>query len=291
MIIYDEPLYRPPSEAESLILQATIGCSHNSCTFCTMYKSKRYRERSFEEIESEIDSLSMYSDLRRVFLGDGDALAMDTESLVRIFRKLKKTFPRLRRISLYGNTGNVTGKTDRELEILRSEGLSIVYLGFETGSDFLLERTGKGVTFNDHVSAANRLKEAGIDLSATLINGLGGREYWKDHVLKSTELVNLTAPKYLSTLSLIIPHDCRKRFMTGFDGVFTEQDDMGMLEEERLLISGIDTADRIIFRSNHASNALPLSGTLPDAGEDLIRKIDCALSGNSFIRPLWLRGL
>ncbi len=256
-----------------------------------MYKSKKYRERSFKDIESEIESLKKYSDLRRVFLGDGDALALGTDKLIRIFRKLKNTFPRLRRISLYGNTGNVLGKSDEELDILKEEGLSIVYLGFETGSDFILEKICKGVKQEDHVNAANRLKNAGIDVSVTLINGMGGREFSEEHVLKSAQLINRTSPKYLSTLSLIIPPDCRKRFMSGFDGNFTEQDDIGMLEEEKLLISRIEATDRIIFRSNHASNALPLSGTLPAAKDDLIKRIEAALSGNSFIRPFWLRGL
>ena len=291
MIIYDEPLYRPPSEADSLIIQATLGCSHNRCTFCSMYKSKKYKKRSFEDIEKDIYAFSQYNDLRRIFLADGDALTLDTDYLIKIFRKLKSTFPRLRRISLYGNTGNVLNKKDKELRRLKEEGLSIVYLGFETGSDFLLEKINKGVGMKDHVSASNRLKSSGIDVSATLINGMGGREYWEDHVEKSAELINLTSPKYLSTLSLIIPPDCRKGFLKAFDNSFTEQNDIGMLEEEKNLLNLITTRERIIFRSNHASNALPLSGTLPAARTDLISKIESALSGNAFIRPLWLRGL
>ncbi len=252
---------------------------------------KKYRERTFAEVERDIDAFISYPDIRRVFLGDGDALALDTEKLIKIFRKLKITFPRLRRISLYGNTINVLNKTDEELQRLKEEGLSIVYLGFETGSDFLLDKIKKWVHMKDHVSAANRLKSTGIDVSATLINGMGGREHWKEHVEKSAELINLTSPKYLSTLSLIIPPDCRKGFLKSFDNNFTEQDDFGMLAEEKELLSLINTKERIIFRSNHASNALPLSGTLPSAKNDLISKIEKALSGDVFIRPHWIRDL
>ena len=291
MIEYNEPLYRPPSEGESLIIQATYGCSHNRCTFCSMYKSKQYTERSFEDISADIDSAGIYPDIRRVFLADGDALALDTSSLLKIFRKLKDTFPRLRRISIYGNTGNILSKTDAELLSLREAGLSIVYLGFETGSDLLLKKINKGVTAAQHIEGAKRLKASGIDMSATLVNGLGGKELWKEHVLKSAELINRTAPKYLSTLSLIIPPECRKRFISAFENGFTPQDDYGMLEEEKLLIRNINTEDRIIFRSNHVSNALALSGTLPAAGDDIIARIDAALKGDFPVRPLWFRGL
>ena len=288
---YNEPLYRPPSEAESLIIQAAYGCSHNRCTFCSMYKSKRYTERSFEDISADIDSVKMYPDIRRVFIADGDPLALDTSLLIKIFRKLKDTFTGLRRISMYGNTGNILAKTDDELSLLKEAGLSIVYLGFETGSDILLKKIDKGVTSEDHAEAANRLKASGIDLSATLINGLGGKALMEEHVIKSAELINRTAPKFLSTLSLIIPPECRKRFLSFFEEGFKAQDDYGMLEEEKMLLSSINTEKRIIFRSNHVSNALALSGTLPAAKNDLIAKINAALKGDLPVRPVWFRGL
>ena len=291
MINYDEPLSRPPSEAESLIIQATLGCSHNRCTFCSMYKTKKYKVKSLDEISSDIESVKIYPGIRRVFLADGDALSLETSFLIKILRKLKDTFPKLRRISIYGNTGNILSKSDKELLLLKEAGLSIVYLGFETGSDILLKKIDKGITAEEHILGANRLKASGIDLSATLINGLGGKELSDEHVLKSAELINRTAPKYLSTLSLIIPPECRKRFESAFETGFSPQDDFGMMKEEKLLIQNIDTDKRIIFRSNHASNALALSGTLPAAAEDIIRKIDAALKGDVFIRPAWFRGL
>lgn len=291
MIHYDEPLFRPPSEAESLIIQATLGCSHNKCTFCSMYKTKQYTEKSYENIAGEIEALSTYTEVRRVFIADGDALALDTALLLKIFRKLKDTFPKLRRISLYGNTENILNKTDDELERLSQGGLSLIYLGFESGSNLILEKIKKGVSKEEHKLAAVRAKNCGLHLSATIITGLGGRELWKEHIEQSADLVNMTAPKYLSTLSLMIDPDYRERFTTPFESGFTTQDDIGMLQEEKLLISLINIPDRIIFRSNHASNVLALSGRLPGDKEKLINQIDQAINNGSGIRPFWMRGL
>jgi coproporphyrinogen III oxidase-like Fe-S oxidoreductase len=291
LIHYDEPLFRPPSEAESLIVQATIGCSYNKCTFCSMYKTKRYTAKSYEIIAGEIDELSSFTDVRRVVIADGDALALDTTLLLKIFAKLKETFPNLRRISLYGNTGNILKKTDSELKQLSEEGLSIIYLGFESGSDFILGKINKDVSKKDQAQAVNKAQSCGIDISATIITGLGGEGYWKEHIEQSADLVNISSPKYLSTLSLMLQPDCHVRFTAPFKSLFTPQDDMGILKEEKLLINLIKSPDRIIFRSNHASNVLPLSGILPRDKEKLINQIELAMENGTGIRPLGIRGL
>ncbi|MCD6396163.1 MAG: radical SAM protein [Spirochaetaceae bacterium] len=289
MIHYDEPLFRPPSEAESLIIQATLGCSYNKCTFCSMYKSKKYTIKSYAAIAREIDYLSSYSETRRVFIADGDAFSLKTEMLIKIFSKLKDTFPKLRRISLYGNTLNILHKTDSELENLYKAGLSIIYLGLESGSDLILEKINKGVSEKDQESAVLRVQKCGIDISATIITGLGGKEHWKEHIIQSAELINMSTPKYLSTLSLMTDSESIKRVTTPFETGFTPQDNTGILEEEKLLISLIDSKKRIIFRSNHASNILPLSGRLPGDKEKLIEQINAALTTGKGIRPLWMR--
>jgi len=291
LIDYDEPLFRPPSEAESLIIQATLGCSYNKCTFCSMYKSKKYTEKSFETIASEIDFLSSFSETRRVFIADGDAFALKTDHLLKIFAKLKNTFPKLRRISLYGNTGNILQKSDSELKELSEGGLSIIYLGFESGSDIILNKINKGVSQKEHADAVNRVQNCRIDISATIITGLGGKELWKEHIEQSSELINLSSPKYLSTLSLMIDPGLKNVFIASFKSGFTPQTDTEILEEEKLLISLINTQKRIIFRSNHASNILPLSGILPRDKEKLIGQIDQALIDGSGIRPAWMRRL
>ncbi|MBI9109192.1 MAG: radical SAM protein [Spirochaetales bacterium] len=291
MIIYDEPLYRPPSEANSLIIQATLGCSHNRCTFCTMYKSKSYTQRSLSDIFTEIESSASYGSIRRVFLADGDAMALDTGSLLEILGKLRSTFPGLQRISIYANPGNLLKKTEVELKSLSAAGLTLLYLGIESGSDIILKKINKGALRTHHQEAITKAMTCGIDVSATIITGLGGRELWREHIEQSAALVSSAAPTFLSTLSLMISPESRKEFTSAFEGGFTEQTDEGMLEEEKLLISLIKPERNIIFRSNHASNALALRGILPADREKLILKIDQALKGEIETRPEWMRGL
>jgi len=291
MINYDEPLYRPPSEANSLIIQATLGCSHNRCSFCTMYKSKTYTERSLTDIFAEIDSVSTYKNIRRAFIADGDAMALDTQTLLEIIGKLRSSFPSLQRISIYANPGNLLKKTEDDLRRLSEAGLTLLYLGIESGSDLILKKINKGALQAHHQEAITKAMACGIDVSATLITGLGGRELWREHIEQSASLVSRAAPTFLSTLSLMIGPESREEFTSGFGGVFTEQSDEGMLEEEKLLISLIASERSIIFRSNHASNALALRGTLPEDRDKLTAKIDQALSGEISTRPDWMRGL
>lgn len=256
-----------------------------------MYKNKKYRAKSFDDISKEINFLSAYTETRRVFIADGDALALETSLLLKIFKKLKDTFPKLRRISLYGNTGNILQKSDSELKKLSEGGLSIIYLGFESGSDKILNIINKGVSKIEHADAVNRAQNNGIDISATLITGLGGTDLWKEHIEQSAELVNLCSPKFLSTLSLMIDPNLRTRFTSSFESGFIPQKDTEILKEEKFLISLINTQKRIIFRSNHASNVLPLSGTLPGDKNKLIDQIDTAMNTGTGIRPSWMRRL
>ena len=291
MIFYDEPLYRPPSEANSLIIQVTLGCSHNRCTFCTMYKSKSYTERSLSAIFAEIESVASSVNVRRVFLADGDAMALETSTLLEIIAKLKRTFPGLQRISIYANPGNLLKKTEDELRSLSEAGLTLLYLGIESGSDIILKKINKGALRSHHQTAITKAMDCGIDVSATIITGLGGQELWREHIEQSAALVSDAAPTFLSTLSLMIGQESRNEFLSAFDEGFTEQTDEGMLEEEKLLISLIAPDRSIIFRSNHASNALALRGTLPADRNKLMDKIDQALSGEIKTRPEWMRGL
>ncbi|HAK46360.1 MAG TPA: radical SAM protein [Spirochaeta sp.] len=291
MINYDEPLYRPPSEANSLIIQATLGCSHNRCTFCEMYKSKSYIEREIEDVEAEIESMSSYGKIRRVFIADGDAMALPADKLLRILIKLNTTFPSLQRVSIYANPGNLLKKTPEELKSLSEAGLTLLYLGIESGSDLILKKINKGALFSHQKEAIIKAMANGIDVSATIITGLGGKEFWHEHIEESARLVSEAAPTFLSTLSLMISPLTSEPFISAFENGFEQQTDAGMLEEEKLLISLIDPPRKIIFRSNHASNALALRGTLPGDREKLVEKIDSALSGEIAVRPEWMRGL
>lgn len=290
MIFYDEPLYRPPSEANSLIIQATLGCSHNRCTFCTMYKSKTYTERNLEEVYADIEVAASYSSFRRAFIADGDAMALDTEILLKIIDKLKSSIPGLQRISIYANPGNLLKKTEAELADLSEAGLTLLYLGIESGSDIILKKINKGALQTHQYDAITKAMRCGIDVSATIITGLGGQELWREHIEQSAALVSAAGPTFLSTLSLMIGPESREEFTSAFEDGFTEQTEAGMLEEEKLLIDLIKPGNDIIFRSNHASNALALRGNLPKDREMLMAKIDQALNGEISTRPKWMKG-
>lgn len=291
MIEYDFPLYRPPAEADNIILQATLGCSHNRCSFCTMYKSKRYTVRSIEEIEKEIVLLSRrYPDANKVFLGDGDALALPTDHLLKLLKMLRSSFPKLSRVSLYATAQNILEKSLDELKSLRAGGLGLAYFGIESGNDDLLEKIDKGVNSAQMIEALTRAHEAGIKISATVILGLGGAEYSDPHIADTARLINLAPITYLSTLQLGLEEGAAERFYRGFEE-FTPLNDLQILEEQRQLISMIDPPQRIIFRSNHASNALHLSGTLPKDTLRLVNEIDEAIRiGEGALVPQWFRG-
>lgn len=291
MIEYDFPLYRPPAEADNIILQATLGCSHNRCSFCTMYKSKRYTVRSIEEIEKEIVLLSRrYPDANKVFLGDGDALALPTDHLLKLLKMLRSSFPKLSRVSLYATAQNILEKSLDELKSLRAGGLGLAYFGIESGNDDLLEKIDKGVNSAQMIDALQSAHDAGIKISATVILGLGGAEYSDTHISYTARLINLAPITYLSTLQLGLEEGSAERFYRGFEE-FTPLNDLQFLEEQRQLISMIEPPQRIIFRSNHASNALHLSGTLPKDTQRLINELDEALRiGEGALVPQWFRG-
>lgn len=291
MIDYSFPLYRPPAEADNIIIQATLGCSHNRCSFCTMYKSKRYTIRPLNEVQCEIEALvQAYPNANKVFLADGDALALQTDHLAKLLRLLKTSFPRLSRVSLYATAQNFLEKSIDELKELRAGGLSLAYFGIETGSDALLSKIDKGVNADQMIEALDRSHEAGIKISATVILGIGGIEHTREHVRDTAKLINAAPITYLSTLQLGLEEGAKERFLKAFDS-FTPLNDLLILHEQRELIFLINPPQKIIFRSNHASNALHLSGTLPKDSEKLIAQIDDALRvGEGALVPKWFRG-
>ncbi|MDD3595600.1 radical SAM protein [Sulfuricurvum sp.] len=291
MINYSFPLYRPPAEAENIILQATLGCSHNRCTYCSMYKSKRFTIRPIEEVKKEIEILSnRYPDANKVFLGDGDALALPTEHLAKLLRLLKESFPRLSRVSLYATAQNFLEKSVDELKELRAGGLSLAYFGIETGNDELLDKIDKGVNTADMIEALHRAHEAGIKVSSTVILGIGGLEYTHEHIRDTIKLINAAPMSYLSTLQLGLEEGSEERFHRSFNG-FTPLSDLQILQEQRYLLSEINPPQKIIFRSNHASNALHLAGTLPKDTSRLINEVDHAMNiGEGAMIPQWMRG-
>ncbi len=290
-IDYDMPLWRPPSEANSFILQATLGCSFNRCSFCSMYRTKQFAVRPLEPVQAEIRAMARaYPGVRRVFLADGDALAAPTEHLLAILGSLYAAFPRLERISSYALPANLLKKSVEELTRLREAGLTLLYYGIETGSADLLKRITKGATPDAMVTGLTKAKQAGLQVSATVILGLGGQAYWRGHIDATADLINRVELDYLSTLQLMIDPTIHDEFHRKFREPFQEQDDHALLVEQARLIERLNPPTPLVFRSNHASNALALAGTLPQDRERLLAQLQLALAGAVRLRPEWLRG-
>lgn len=293
---YDSDLlYRPPGEWKSYLLQCTIGCSNNKCTFCGMYKEKTFRIRPTEEILEDIDMARAYygPGLQRVFLMDGDAIIIKTEDLLKILRKLYDTFPHLEKVTLYAGPRSTLSKSPEELKILHETGLSRAYLGVESGSDQVLRFIHKGVDADQMLLAGQRLVEAGIDLWVTIILGITGANGeggdWQEHILSTARIINEMKPRHLSAMTFAPA----KGTPLGDDvlaGRFTVCSPDHILEECRMLIEHLDV-DPLHFTSNHASNYLPLKGGLPEDREKFLSLIDQALAGKIRLRKTLNRGI
>jgi coproporphyrinogen III oxidase-like Fe-S oxidoreductase len=292
MLEYDMPLYRPPSEGENLIIQATLGCSFNGCTFCSMYKSKTYRARPLFEVKADIaEARRLWPSASRVFLADGDALTLPTDHLLSLLDELNAAFPELTRVSAYGTPVNLLKKTENELARLKAHKLSLIYFGIESGSADILRRIRKGTTREGMIESLTKARAAGLKVSATVVLGLGGRNRWEEHIDGTIDLVNRAPPNYLSTLQLGLEEHVVERFLEKFGEPFLPQNDAGILLEQERLIAGLNPHSPIIFRSNHASNALALAGNLPKDREKLLNTLREARDGRRSLRPRFLRGL
>ena len=259
---YEGDVYRPPSEARSLIIQVTIGCAHNTCTFCTMYKAKNFRIRGQEEIFADLDEMSdCYGDLPlRIFLADGDALVLPTDRLLAILEHIKERFPKAERVTSYATAHDILRKSVEELRLLREAGLSMVYVGAESGDPEVLKAIHKGVTVEEFIEAADKLKAAGIALSLTFISGLGGKERLKEHAIETARLASAMKPEYLGFLTLMLaePAPILKEIRSGAFSLLSPED---VLTEMRLFLEHVD-AEGTVFRANHASNYIILKGNL-----------------------------
>jgi radical SAM superfamily enzyme YgiQ (UPF0313 family) len=287
---YEGTVYRPPSEAQSTILQVTTGCSHNRCTFCSMYKGKDFRVKSLPKLMEEIHTLHHYFPLtRRVFLADGNAMALSTIKLMTVLGQLKATFKALERISAYCAPMDVLQKSDEELKQIRKGGLSLVYLGIETGSDQLLTSIQKGVTATEMMDATIRLKKAGFVLSTTVISGLGGQGLWEEHARETAALLNRIQPDYIGLLTLMLERDT-PLYEAYKRGEFKLLTPTMIIDETLLLIQSLELKNSVL-RSNHASNYLPLKGHLPRDKEALLEQILNVKEDLSLLRCEELRQL
>jgi len=289
---YIGKLYRPPSEANSYILQATIGCSWNKCVYCDMYSDKsKFRVRPLADSIADIQmAAERFGDqIEKVFVADGDALIMDLDHWAPILAECRRRFPRLRQISSYAMATNVLDKSDTDLARLAELGLSLLYMGPESGDDRVLKRIAKGSTAAEHIEAARRAHQAGMKLSAIFLLGAGGVDRSNEHARASAELATAMDPEFLAALTLtVVPGTTLAKRCER--GRFELPDIHGLLTELRTFVFHTRPSDAL-FRTNHASNYLPLSGRLPSDRKRITEVLDAAISGMVPLRPEWTRAL
>ncbi|WP_202319388.1 radical SAM protein [Archaeoglobus neptunius] len=285
---YEEPVFRPPSEAFSLIVQATIGCSWNRCTFCGMYKMKKFRVRDSDEVKEDFKmAKKIYGNVSRIFLADGNALAADTDFLLDIAKYANSLFD-LERISCYATPQDLLEKSKSELLKLRKAGIKLLYVGVESGDDTILEKIRKGVTSDEIAEACQKGHECGFDLSVTVMTGIGGKERSYENARNTAKLLNRINPEYTGVLTYM-PVPNTPLYVKIKRGEFILPNAVENLFELRWMVERIEA--RTIFRCNHASNYLPLKGNLPDDKNELLKAIDYAISHPDVLKPEWMRGL
>lgn len=274
---YEGTVYRPPSEAYSLIIQVTIGCSHNGCTFCSMYKDKTFRIKEVETIKKELRQYrKKVRSVRRIFLADGDAFILKTDNLVEILNEIKNLFPECERISSYATPQDILMKTEDEIKRIKEHGLTMLYMGVESGSDLILKEINKKVTAEEMVQAGKKAIECGMKLSVTLISGLGGIEKSKEHAIQSAKVVSAINPHYLGLLTLMVEEDTEiyKKIKTGEMKLLSP---IEVMKETHIVVENLEVSN-CVFRSNHASNYVSLAGNLNRDKEHILNEIKQCLN-------------
>lgn len=287
---YEGTVYRPPSEASSLIVQVTIGCSHNSCTFCSMYRSKQFRIKDVSRIKDELREFrQMYRTVKRIFLADGDAFILKTDDLMDILNEIKTLFPECERVSSYATPKDILNKSQEEIKKLQENGLKLLYMGIESGSDKILLQINKGVTAKEIVVAGQKAIEAGMQLSVTLISGIGGTVNYRDHAIDSAKVISEINPHYVGLLTLMVEEDTEM-----YDKI--KSSEMILLSPKEVMletyefISNLEVSD-CLFRSNHASNYVPLGGNLNRDKEKMLKELQTYLSDEADFKDERYRAL
>ena len=288
---YEGDIYRPPSEAYSLLIQVTIGCSHNKCTFCSMFKDKKFRVRNVDEVMEDLEmARKTYRRVDRIFLCDGDALCLANYKLVAILDKIKELFPECQRVSVYGSAKDVLRKTPEELKELYDKGIEMIYLGAESGSAKVLEAINKGVAPEQLIEAVHKIEASGIKASVTFISGLAGKAGWQEHAVETGKMITEMNASYVSLLTLML--DPR--------APITEQIRSGELEllsgeevvaETYLMLKNANPTKPCVFRSNHASNYVSLRGDLPRDKELMLSKLKLAMENTGMLKDERFRAL
>jgi len=287
---YEGMMIRPPSEANSILLQVTLGCSHNKCTFCGTFREKRFNIKKDDIIFQDIEFAKTNCQRQdRLFICDGDALIVPQKRLVNILKRIKERLPWVQRVGLYANTKGIAMKSDEQLKELRDLGVKIAYMGLESGDDIILKEIKKGADSSKMIKMGKRVRQAGIQLSITVLNGLGGRKNSKSHAVETGRVLSAIDPEFVGALSLMLVPGT-ELFEQHEKGDFELINPEEMLEELRLMIASTHLSNGL-FHANHASNYLPIRAKLPEEKEKTLELISQALKGNMALKPEHMRAL
>lgn len=281
---YIGDIYRPPSEAYSLLIQVTIGCSHNKCTFCTMFKDKQFRVRDLRDVLVDLEmARRAYNRVDKIFLCDGDALCLSNKKLLIILDKISELFPECKRVGVYGSAKDVLRKTPEELEELKEHGIGIIYLGAESGSQRVLDAIKKNVTVQEQIDAVRKGEAAGIPMSVTFISGLAGKAGWQEHARETGKMISQMNASYVSLLTLML--DSRAEIMEDINsGALELLSGEEVLAETYLLLENSNPEKSCVFRSNHASNYISLRGNLPEDRDRMLAELKLAMENTGMLK-------
>lgn len=273
---YEGDIYRPPSEAYSYILQVTIGCAHNKCTFCSSFKAKKFRIRSLDEVFEDLAmARQYYKRIEKIFLADGDALVCKNSYLMAILEKIEELFPECERVSIYGRAKDILRKTDEELLELKAHGMGMIYMGCESGNQEILDKIHKGETREEMIAAVHKSEGLGIPVSLTFLSGIGGRKMWRENAIDTGTMISAMEPTYVSFLTLmVVPGTPLHAEMQRGEFELLRPDEV--LKEAQLMLENINVTKKCIFRSNHASNYVSLKGDLPEDRDAMIQRLKVA---------------
>lgn len=288
---YEGDIYRPPSEAYSLLIQVTIGCSHNKCTFCSMFKNKRFRVRDVKQVIEDLEmARRAYGNVGKIFLCDGDALCLSNDKLLVILNKIRELFPECERVSVYGSAKDVLRKTPEELKELYEAGIGMIYLGAESGSQKVLDYICKGVTTDQLIEAVHKIEDSGIKASVTFISGMGGKENWEEHAIETGKMISEMNASYVSLLTLMLdPYvPLAQQIRCGEFTVLTGEE---VVAETYLLMKHANPTKPCVFRSNHASNYVSLRGDLPADKDRMMAQLQRAMEDRGLLKDERFRAL
>ncbi len=281
---YEGSIYRPPSEAYSLLVQVTIGCSHNTCTFCGMFKEKQFRVRNVEEVIEDLqEARRMYRSVGRIFLCDGDALCLSNNKLRVILETIRELFPECSRVGVYGSAKDILRKSAEELRELRDLGIGIIYIGAESGSDKVLKAINKGVTARELIDAVNFAEEQGLKTSVIFISGMAGREGWEEHAIETGKMISEMNASYVSLLTLML-EPCTPLYRDIQEGNFHVLTGEEVVKETYLMLKHMNPKSECVFRSNHASNYVSLRGNLPQDRDRMLAQLERAMENSGLLK-------